>query len=207
MVLKICSCINFVSKHDRFLRKRHQYLLKTRSLNHRPQEQRITTENQSKHSRKEAALNKREATAQFKLPPLPDLKHKGRVYAGKEGAMKNMAPLPPLDLNRKVTSRSRKELVASGLTTHQASDSNYRKRINSVKEAAGIPNIETATSMSMIHNEKKYQGGNGNGFGTRMQVLDLNQDNNTSFSGKETSLPPRAPIFDLNEISVSRRSC
>lgn len=177
---------------------------------HRPQEQLIIKENQPKHSRKEAALNKREATAQFKLPPLPDLKHKGRVYAGKErgGAMKNMAPLPlplpPLDLNRKVTSRSRKQLVGSSLTTHQASDSKYRKR-----KEAGIPNIETATSMSMIHNEKNYQGGNGNGFGfgSRMQGLDLNQDNNTSFSGKETSLPPRAPIFDLNEISVSRRTC
>lgn len=201
----MCSYINFVSKHDRFLRKRHEYLLKTRSLN-RPQEQRITLENQVKHSKKEAALHKREATAQFKLPPLPDLKHKGRVYAGKEGAMKNMAPLPPLDLNRKVTSRSGKESVASGLITHQALDSNYRKRINSVKEA-GIPNIETATSMT--HNEKKYQGVNGNGngsngFGTRMPVFDLNQD--TSFSGKEIALPTRAPIFDLNEISVSRRT-
>lgn len=180
----------------RFLRKRHKYLLKTRALN-LPQEQHITIENQPKLSKKESALHKRETT-QFKLPPLPDLKHKGRVYAGKEGAMKNMAPLPPLDLNRKVTPRPGKEAVASGLT-HQGLDSSYRKRISSMKEA-GVPNVETATSMNQ--NEKKYQGGNGNGFGSsRLQVFDLNQD--TSFSGKETGLPTRGPpIFDLNEISM-----
>ena len=156
-----------------------------------PQEQPKNIENQRKLSTKERNLHKRE-TREFKLPPLPGLKHKGRVYAGKEGAMRNMTP--SLDLNRKVTSRAGKE-AASGLT--QVSDSNYRKRISSVKEAT-ILNAETAINWNQ---NEKMQGGNVNGLGTRMPVFDLNQD--TSFSGKEAALPPRAPIFDLNEISVS----
>lgn len=161
-------------------------------MNHPQEPPRVNIENQRKGGRKEKISQKRENT-QFKLPPPPDLKHKGRVYAGKEGAMKNLTP--PIDLNRKATSRVAKEAMASGLV--QASHSNYRKRLSSVNEAA-VPTTDISINLNQ---SEKFQTGNGNGLGTRMPVFDLNQE--TSYNGKEAARPTRAPIFDLNEISVS----
>lgn len=165
----------------RFLRQRYKYLSKLKSLN-RPQDLPLNLEKQHNASAKGRISRKREA-AQFKLPPLPKPKPRGKM-SGKETAMRDIAPT--IDLNRRQMLGGRKEI----------SERNFRKRIPGGKEIA-VLNSEPVINWNQ---SQKVHVATDTAFASRAPIFDLNQD--TSLSAKETSFRSRAPTFDLNEIST-----
>ncbi|CAK9183331.1 unnamed protein product [Ilex paraguariensis] len=198
----------------RFLRQRYKHLLKNKSPNP-PQEQKRmqqqNTENQIKsivmngiHSKKEAAL--------CKLPLIFNHKQKGRMYAGKQASLRNVATTfeashvqsshdgieaalrnatPSLDFSDKLILRSGKEPFLHHLTP--PSDLEHMR---SVYRAKGV--LQTPMVVNNLNQKGRINGGNDAApWNPAPPIFNLNQKE-SSIGGKELG---RAPIFDLNQIS------
>lgn len=131
----------------------------------------------------------RKEANQHVLPPLPETKpKKKRQYNGKEAIPSGISPV---DQQHMKMSRGRKE------TMHQSSimvsDLNHKGRIDTRRKHS-----VRAPVLDLNHKERLHT--NDAALRNTFLAFDLNQDN--SSSGKEASMPTRAPIFDLNEISV-----
>lgn len=136
--------------------------------------------------------SQRKEVALFKLPALPEVKPKGKLYIEKKAAVRTIAPA--LDLNRRQTVDGGKEASLRSLSL--VSGLSNRRRLPIGKEAA-VQKAEPAINLNL---SQPRQVANDAVFANRT-TFDLNKD--TGFSGKEATLNSRAPIFDLNEISVS----
>lgn len=132
--------------------------------------------------KKEAKLNK--------LPSLPGPKQNGRIQVAKVAASKKIANI---HVNQKHRLGGRKDAVF-----HNADlELNRRSRVYSGKE---VSSQKGALAYNLNQNERLYIANNAISQSSS-HTFDLNQE--TGHSGKGAALPTRAPVFDLNEISVS----
>lgn len=162
----------------RFLRKRREYLVKTKTTNSFKEQSPVEAPGLLKRAKitKEQALIGKEASLKKKLAPLSDgfpvsdQPRKKKIYGGKEakGHSLSLISTQVSDLNHKGMKHTRKEV-----NTTPISDRNPKERMFGANDAT----VRNSTA-----------------------AFDLNQD--TAPSEREASLPTRAPIFDLNEIST-----
>ncbi|KAK6136415.1 hypothetical protein DH2020_029836 [Rehmannia glutinosa] len=192
VVISSVRLIDSGRTYCRFLRKRYKYLVETKNMNSSHEQNLAKAPNsvkQTKIIRNEASQHRLpllsepkkkkhyivEQVARRDASPITDHAHKKILYGGKEATRRSLAPIstPFSDLNQKGKKRIRKEAVATNMTL--LLDKNQKERMLCANDAAALRNFPTA-------------------------AFDLNQD--CGPSGKEASLPIRAPKFDLNEISV-----
>lgn len=143
-----------------------------------------------KNGVKDRFPSKKEAK-QHKLPPLPGMKQKVRIQVAKEPSLQKM----PFDIlvNHKQALHIGKDAVQRSTV----SSLKYKSRVYSGKE---VLLRKAAPAFDLNQNNRSFAG---NGFISRSTtpIFDLNQE--TGHGGKDVVLPGRAPVIDLNEISVS----
>lgn len=128
----------------------------------------------------------RKEANQNMLPPLPETKpKKKKQYIGNEVAPSGISPV---NQQHRKMSRGGKEQIST-----LVSDLNHKGRTDTRRK-----NLVRAPILDL--NQKERLHTNDTALRNTFLAFDLNQDN--SSSGKEASVPTRAPIFDLNEISV-----
>lgn len=171
----------------RFLRRRFEYLAKTKNTN-------SFAKTKNTNSFKERSPV--EAPSLLKRAKIT----KEQVLIGKEaGLKKKQAPLcdafPVSDQPRKKKTYGGKEAKGHSLSLifTQVSDLNH-KRIKHTRKEAVAPNT------TPISDRERMFGASDAAVRNSTAAFDLNQD--TAPSEREAPLPTRAPIFDLNEISV-----
>lgn len=144
-------------------------------------------------------LIRNEASEQ-RLHLVPEAKPKKHSIV-KQVALSDASPIN--DRARKKTSYIGKEATRHSLTpiSTPVSDLNYRGIIHVRKEASVL---NMASILGRNQNERLL-GANDAAIRRSIAAFDLNQDSDPSV--KEASLPSRAPIFDLNEISVGIFVC
>ncbi|KAK4431878.1 hypothetical protein Salat_0949900 [Sesamum alatum] len=162
----------------RFLRRRHECFVKTETMNSIQNEKlaQLPDPTQSK-SRKEAG--------HFRLPLVPQSKSRKKHCIGKEVAPSSASQVS--QLRRKIEKR------AVELSFPLVPDFNDKGRVDIRKTSAR--NITPALDLN-----KKERMQNETALKNTIVAFDLNRDN--SLCRKEASLPSRAPVFDLNEIST-----
>lgn len=121
-------------------------------------------------------FSRREANLRM-LPPIPEVRPKKKQYISKEVGLRGASP---------VSQHHRKML--DGLTT--GFDLNHRGRVD---------NSTPAPVLDLNKKERMHATPR-----NTCVAFDLNQGD--GYSGKESSMPSRAPIFDLNEISVGNQA-
>lgn len=132
--------------------------------------------------KKEAKLNK--------LPPLPGPKPNGRIQVAKVVASQN---IPDIHVNQKHRLGGRQESVFRNADLELNRKSRvYRGKDVSSRKGAPAYDLKQDERLCIADNAILQSS---------LPTFDLNQD--AGHSGKETALPTRAPVFDLNEISVS----
>ncbi|KAG6384282.1 hypothetical protein SASPL_155912 [Salvia splendens] len=169
----------------RFLRKRHRYLVKTKDVNS-PQEQNLVqTPNLLKRAKitKQQLLIGKEAS-QHRLPLAPEPISKKKLVALPD-------TFPVSDQPRKKKTYSRK---GHGIPP-PVFDLNHKGVMRISKEANIVAALDR-NSKERIFGANDAMFRNSNSAAT----FDLNLE--TIPSEREVSLPTRAPIFDLNEIST-----
>lgn len=182
MSVPYSCCTNlYLNVIIRFLRKRREYLLKTKTTNSFKEQSPVEAPGLLKRAKitkeqvligKEASLKKKQAPLSDSFP-VSDQPRKKKTYGGKEakGHSLSLISTQVSDLNHKGIKHTRKEVAAPNTTP--ISDRNPKERMFGANDAT----VRNSTA-----------------------AFDLNQD--TAPSEREASLPTRAPIFDLNEISV-----
>ncbi|KAL7137931.1 hypothetical protein ABFS83_10G128400 [Erythranthe nasuta] len=158
----------------RFLRQRYKYLVETKNVSP-PQEQ-----------IHEHAPN-----------PLKQTKiRKKKPSIVKQVSLIDASPITDHRPRKKISLHSVKEGTRQNSTPMftPVSDSNHRGTIHVRKEYLA-PNL--IPILGRNQNERMLFGANDAVLRKSIAAFDLNQD-----SGKEASLPSKAPIFDLNEIST-----
>ncbi|KAH6835943.1 hypothetical protein C2S53_002726 [Perilla frutescens var. hirtella] len=177
----------------RFLQRRYKYLVKTKNTNSSQEQNLVSAPNPLKRTKiiKERLLIGKEAS-QHRLPLVPEPNSKKKQVALCEA-------FPVSDQPRKKKSYSGKEAKGHGssLISSQASDSNHKGMVHIRKELL-VPNMMTPIIDRTP--KKRMFGANDATLRNSVAAFDLNQDSTPS--EKEASLPIRAPIFDLNEIST-----
>lgn len=149
---------------------------------------------QTKIMKEQQFLIRNEASEQ-RLHLVPEAKPK--KHSGvKQVALSDASPIN--DRARKKTSYTRHSLTP---ISTPVSDLNYRGIIHVRKEASVL---NMASILGRNQNERLL-GANDAAIRRSIAAFDLNQDSDPSV--KEASLPSRAPIFDLNEISVGIFVC
>ncbi|KAK4344410.1 hypothetical protein RND71_037504 [Anisodus tanguticus] len=165
----------------RFLRQRHKYLLPSKSLSPPTGKELVSlpnVETYPKSRSRELVTSKKEAKLN-KLPPLPGLKHNGRIHVAKVAASKKT-----LDIHV-----NQKHKLGGGEV--------YKSREYNGRE---VPSRKGAPAYDLKQNERLHIA-NDAILRSSPPAFDLNQDTGHN-SGKESALPTRAPVFDLNEISM-----
>ncbi|XP_042054654.1 uncharacterized protein LOC121799373 isoform X1 [Salvia splendens] len=167
----------------RFLRKRHRYLAKTKDANS-PQEQNLV---QAPNLLKRAKITKQQLligkeASQHRLPFAPEPISKKKLVALPD-------TFPVSDQPRKKKSYSRK---GHGIPP-PVFDLNHKGAMHIRNEA----NIVAALDRN---SKERIFGTNDAMFRNSAATFDLNLE--TIPSERDVSLPTRAPIFDLNEIST-----
>ncbi|PIN17655.1 hypothetical protein CDL12_09688 [Handroanthus impetiginosus] len=178
----------------RFLRRRYKYLVETNNTK-LSQEQNLI---QATSSRKQTRIKKqhifsRKEASQHKLPLIPLPNPKKKNYTGKRGA--------PHDASQ-VTDQDQKKILYRGeeASRHNLtpiSDFSHTGRIHIRKEPLASRMI--TPSLDKDH-KGRMLGKNDAALRNSIPAFDLNLVSNPST--KEASLPSRALIFDLNEIST-----
>lgn len=175
-----------------FLRKRHKYLVKTKDTNS-PQDQMLvqapTSPKRSKITKHQLLIGKEPSQHILSLAPEPISKKK-RV------ALPDAFPVG--DQPRKKKSYGRKDAKGHGLSmiSPPVSDLNHKGVMHIRREV-----LAANMSPTIDRNPKeRIFGANDATLRNSAATFDLNLE--TSPSEREASLPARAPIFDLNEISV-----
>ncbi|MCD9638601.1 hypothetical protein HAX54_022661 [Datura stramonium] len=175
----------------RFLRQRHKHLLQLKSLSPPKGKELVSlpnVETYPKSRSRDQVMRKNEAKLN-KLPPLPGPKQNGRIQVAKVAALKKTA-----DIHVK---QKHKLGGGSDAVFHNADlELNSKSRVYSGKE---VPSQKGAPAYDLKQNEKLYIANNAI-LRSSSTTFDLNQD--TGHSGKGAALPTRAPVFDLNEISM-----
>ncbi|KAK4415184.1 hypothetical protein Salat_2625600 [Sesamum alatum] len=179
----------------RFLRRRYKYLVKTKNTNS-SQEQNLVQAPSSLKKAKDSKeqLFTRKESSQHRLPLLPEPNPKKKHHIGKQGAMRNASA---------ITDQGRKKIVVHGgeeIIKHSLmpiSDLSHHKGRMRVRKESLAPNM-----IQILDKDQKERMHGANAATSRNSIaaFDLNQD--TSPSMKDASVPSRAPIFDLNEIST-----
>ncbi|XP_057767817.1 uncharacterized protein LOC130988078 [Salvia miltiorrhiza] len=174
----------------RFLRKRRIYLVKTKDANSPVQEQNLVqAPNSLKRAKitKQQLLNGKEAS-RLRLPSAPEpISKKKRV------ALPDAFPVS--DQPRKKKSYSRKGHGLPVLSP-PGFDLNHKGVMHIRKEALAANMVPTLDRNS----KERIFGANDATLRNSAATFDLNLE--TTPSEREASLPTRAPIFDLNEIST-----
>ncbi|XP_009631113.1 uncharacterized protein [Nicotiana tomentosiformis] len=174
-----------------FLRRRQKYLLRMKSSH--PEEQERPAPNPEfycKNGMKDRFPSKKEANL-YKLPPLPLPKQKGKIQASKEAAASLKTP-PDIFMSHKQTLRIAKDVVLHSTV----SSLNHKSRVYSGKE---VPFQKAVPTFDLNQNDRSFTR-NGSVSRSTTPVFDLNQE--TGHGGKDVALPSRAPVIDLNEISM-----
>uniref|UniRef100_M1AD64 Uncharacterized protein n=1 Tax=Solanum tuberosum TaxID=4113 RepID=M1AD64_SOLTU len=175
----------------RFLRQRHKHLLH-KSLSPPKGKELVSLPDVETYPRsrsRDEVMRKKEAKLN-KLPPLPGPKQNGRIQVAKVVVSKK---IPDIHVNQKHRLGGRKDAVF-----HNADlELNRKSRVYRGKE---VSSRKGAPAYDLKQNERLYIADNAI-LQSSSPTFDLNQE--TGHSGKETALPTRAPVFDLNEISVS----
>ncbi|XP_073155253.1 uncharacterized protein [Henckelia pumila] len=170
----------------RFLRGRYELLMKTKAMNSSLETKHVQSPNPHKRTKivKEATVHR--------LPPITEQKPKKKHNFRKEAALRGAST---------VIDRHNHDILHLGNEAGQAlsntvSGMNHKRRKNSGKDV-----LSQNTSTILDRNLKaRIHGTNEAALRNSSTTFDLNLD--SSLSGKEPSLPSRAPIFDLNEIST-----
>ncbi|KAI3446730.1 hypothetical protein Pfo_003395 [Paulownia fortunei] len=173
----------------RFLRRRYEYFVKTKTGNSSEKKKLVQPPNLLKQTKHTMEFSRKEAS-QRRLPAIPEPKPKKKHYIGKEVAPHIASPVR--QLRRKILNGG-KEATQHSLTL--ISDLNHKGRIDIRKKT-----LSRNPTPVLDLNQKERTHANDTALRITNVAFDLNQDN--SPSGKEMSLPGRAPIFDLNEIST-----
>ncbi|KAL9154579.1 hypothetical protein ABFS82_10G125100 [Erythranthe guttata] len=163
----------------RFLRQRYKYLMERKNVN--PPQEQIHEHAPNPHK-------------QTKLRKEPNPKKKPSVV--KQVSLIDASPITDHRPRKKISLHGGKEATRqnSTLMFTPVSDSNHRGTIHVRKEYLA-PNL--IPILGRNQNERMLFGANDAVLRKSIAAFDLNQD-----SGKEASLPSKAPIFDLNEIST-----
>lgn len=154
-----------------------------------PQEQNLAhVPNSVKRAKivKEQPLIRKEASQyRYPLPPEP-------ISRKKQVALPDY--LPVVDQPRKKKSYTRKEAKGHGLSTFAppVSDLNHRG-VMLIRKEAVAPILDRNPKERMFGANDASLRNSGPGFDLNLETIP---------SEKEASMPTRAPIFDLNEISV-----
>lgn len=137
------------------------------------------TKQSEKRSRKEATLRM--------LPPIPEIRPKKKQYISKAVALHGTSSFS--HHNKKMSDVGKESSVMiSGFDQKVRVD---MRKNNLIRKKAPFFDL----------NKKERTYANDTAPSNTSPAFDLNQDG--SFSGRDSSLPSRAPIFfDLNEISV-----
>lgn len=175
----------------RFLRQRHKHLLQSKSLSSPKGKELVSLPNVETYpiSRSRDQIMRRKEAKLNRLPPLPGPRQNGRIQVAKVAASKK---IPDIHVNQKLRLGGRKDAVF-----HNADlELNRKSRVYSGK---GIPSRRGAGAFDLKQNERLDNANNAISQSS-LPTFDLNQV--TGHSGKEAALPTRAPVFDLNEISI-----
>lgn len=134
-------------------------------------------------------LGRKEAIPRM-LPPIPEVRPKKKQYIGKEVASRGTSPVSKhhrkmLDGGKESTQRSL--TMIPGLSYKVRADT---RKVNLMRNTAPFFDL----------NKKERMYANDAAPSNASAGFDLNRED--SSSGREWPLPSRAPIFDLNEISV-----
>ncbi|KAK6774578.1 hypothetical protein RDI58_029817 [Solanum bulbocastanum] len=171
----------------RFLRQRHKHLWQSKSLSPPKGKELVSLPIEVLRSR-DQVTRKKEAKPN-KLPPLPGPKQNGRIQVAKVAVSKK---IPDIHVNQKHRLGGRKDAVF-----HSADlELNRKSRVYRGKE---VSSRKEAPAYDLKQNERLYIADSAI-LQRSSPFFDLNQG--TGHSGKETTLPTRAPVFDLNEISM-----
>ncbi|XP_009792404.1 uncharacterized protein LOC107809538 isoform X1 [Nicotiana tabacum] len=174
-----------------YLRRRHKYLLRMKS-SHPEEQERAALPNPvlyCKNGMKDRLPSKKEARL-YKLPPLPLPKQKGKMHVAKEAAP--LKTLPDIFMSHKQTLCIGKDDVLHSTV----SSLNHKSRVYSGKE---VPFRKAVPAFDLNQNDRSFTG-NGSVSRSTAPIFDLNQE--TLHGGKDVTLPSRAPVIDLNEISM-----
>ncbi|KAL8040857.1 hypothetical protein ABFX02_10G127500 [Erythranthe guttata] len=158
----------------RFLRQRYKYLVERKNVSP-PQE----------HIHEHAPNSLKQTKIRKKKPSIV-----------KQVSLIDASPITDHRPRKKISSHGVKEGTRQNSTPMftPVSDSNHRGTIHVRKEYLA-PNL--IPILGRNQNERMLFGANDAVLRKSIAAFDLNQD-----SGKEASLPSKAPIFDLNEIST-----
>ncbi|XP_073067026.1 uncharacterized protein [Primulina eburnea] len=170
----------------RFLRGRYEILVKTKALNSSLDAKHVQFPNPTMRTKilKEATVHR--------LPPSTRQKPKKKHNFRKEATLRSASTL---------IDRHNHEIVHVGNEAAQpilitVSGMDYQRRKNSRKVVLS----HNTTPILDLNLQARIHGTNEAALRNSNMTFDLNLDG--SLSGKEASLPGRAPIFDLNEIST-----
>lgn len=152
--------------------------MKTKTVNSSQKEKLVQPPNLQKQAKHRKEFSRREANLRM-LPPIPEVRPKKKQYISKEVGLRGTSP---------VSQQHRKML--DGLTT--GFDLNQKGRVDS----------STSASVLDLNKKERMHANFTTPRNTRV-AFDLNQGD--VYSGKESCMPSRAPIFDLNEISVGNQ--
>ncbi|XP_057767206.1 uncharacterized protein LOC130987625 [Salvia miltiorrhiza] len=173
----------------RFLRKRFSYLMKTKTKNSSQREKLGQLPNLHKQAKQTEKLGRKEATLRV-LPPIPEVRPKKKQYISKEVALRGSSPVGKH--HRKMSDGGKESTQRSSATIY---DLSHKARTDTRKN-----NLTRSTAPFFDLNKKGRMYANDTAPSNASAAFDLNQDDGSS--GRESSLPSRAPIFDLNEIST-----
>ncbi|KAJ8562179.1 hypothetical protein K7X08_011470 [Anisodus acutangulus] len=170
-----------------FLRRRHKYLLQMKSSSSHPEQQEQAmlpnSEFYGKNGMKDRFPSKKEAK-QHKLPPIPGPKQKVRIQVAKEASSQKMPPNILVNFGKDTVLRSTVSSLKNKSSVYSGTEMLIRK---------------AAPAFDLNQNDRSFAG-NSSVSRSTTPVFDLNQE--TGHGGKDVVLPSRAPVIDLNEISI-----
>ncbi|KAH6828833.1 hypothetical protein C2S53_013671 [Perilla frutescens var. hirtella] len=172
----------------RFLRKRFGYFLKPKAMSSLQKEKLVQPPNLPKQTKHAKEFSRKEASRRL-IPPIPEVRPKKKQYISKQVALRGKSPV----------SQPHRKMLDSGKESMQQSFTWLSDLSHKVKVDTRKYNLMRNTAPILDLNKKERMHAHDTTLRYTSVAFDLNQDD--SSSGK-VSLPSRAPIFDLNEIST-----
>ncbi|KAL1563523.1 hypothetical protein AAHA92_05981 [Salvia divinorum] len=173
----------------RFLRKRFSYLVNTKTKNSSQKEKLGQLPILHKRTKQTEKRGRKEATLRI-LPLISEVKLKKKQYVTKEVALLGTSSLGKHHMKMLDGGKETIQLISTKIP-----DLSHKIRIDSRKD-----DLMQSTTPFFDLNKKGRMYEDDTAPSNASTAFDLNQDD--SSTGKKTSLPSRALIFDLNEIST-----
>lgn len=173
----------------RFLRRRYQYLVELKAINTSEKEKVVQPSKLPKQAKNTKGFSRKEASP-AKVPPIPKPRNN---YIAK-GVVPLHGTSPASQHHMEMLLHGRKEATQHSLTL--ISDLDHKVRTNIKKKSS----TRKKTPALDLNQKGRVLANDTAALRNGIVDIDLNQDNSANW--KEVSLPSRAPIFDLNEISV-----